>query len=336
MLNVVVVGCGDLGSQHANAWSLRDDAQVVAVCDLDSERASLLGEKYGAATYDDWREAIAHEGADVVSVCTPVCFHAPVTIAATELKRHVLCEKPIALTLEDADAMIEAANRNGVKLATSYQLRGMGRYVTLKRLIGEGKLGSPLFLRFTDIREVRPKLAMHRKSMNGGPIHDMSGHFFDLARWLTGAEPTQIMASGHVFGRGKARLESIDDYGLDAAEILVRLENGHTLSININWGMPESMPPYGWNDVICGPEAMARVDIAEDRLILHDATGEYVISCPENPVGPSVRINDLIDAIQSGSIPEVDGRAGRAALHSTLAAIESAASGNPVGMPHAS
>ncbi|MEM1026746.1 MAG: Gfo/Idh/MocA family oxidoreductase [Planctomycetota bacterium] len=324
-MNILVVGCGDLGTQHANAWAMRSDAKVVAVCDPDADRAKRLAEVHAAKPYADWREAVAHEGLFAVSVCTPAYLHAPISIACAELQRNVLCEKAMALKLNEADAMIKAFEANGVRLVISHQLRGVGRFVAIKRLIDECVLGSPLFIRFTDVREVRPKLAMHRRSMNGGPIHDMAGHFFDLARWFTGAEAETVAASGHVFGPGKPRLASIDeeDLGVDAAEILVRYSGGHTLSVNINWGMPESMPGLSAQDVVCGPKGLVRFDHSQTQLILHDSDGEREISIPENPVGPTVRIKDLVQAARNNSRPEVDGHAGRSALNLILRTLES-------------
>ena len=112
------------------------------------------------------------------------------------------------------------------------------------QFIDDDVLGSPLYIRFMKMREVRPKLAMHRKSQSGGPIRDMSGHLFDFARFFTGSEPECVTAIGAVFGRGKDRLASIDDLGIDTAEIQVRYAGGHSLSIGINWGLPEGTPSY--------------------------------------------------------------------------------------------
>ncbi|MEM1212400.1 MAG: Gfo/Idh/MocA family oxidoreductase [Planctomycetota bacterium] len=333
-MDIAVIGCGDLGTQHAKAWAMREDARVVAVCDPDAERAGRLAETHGATAYAEWNEAIAHEGLFAVSVCTPAFLHAPISIASAQLKRQVLCEKAMALNLDDADAMIEAAESNGVKLVISHQLRGEPRFVAVKRLINDGVLGSPLYIRFTDIREVRPKLAMHRRSMNGGPVHDMAGHFFDLARWFTGAEPEQVSALGHVFGRGKPRLSSIkeDDLGIDSAEILTRMTDGHVLSAHINWGMPEEIPGFGWNEVICGPKAMVRFDPDQNCLVVHEPGGERRIELSESPVGPTVRIEDLVQAARNDTRPEVDGHAGRAALKLILGALESVETGATVAL----
>jgi predicted dehydrogenase len=328
-LNVAIIGCGDMGRNHATQWQAVEDAQIAAVSDPLDERRDKMVEDTGAAGYPEWKDAILHEGVNVVSVCTPVCCHSEIGVFAAEHGRHVLCEKPIALTLDQADEMIRAAKENNVLLSTSLQYRGFARNARYRRLIREGAFGGPIFVRYMDIREVRPKIAMHRKSMNGGPIIDMAGHYFDTMRYLTGEEPVSISAQGHVFGRGKERLASVDDFAVDAAEILVKMTGGHVLSAFINWGMPEGFKGFGGEEYIVGPVMSARLQ--GDEVCLRYPDREETFSAKEgNPPGSSVRINDLAAAIREGRQPEVTGEDGRIALSVSLAALESIETGEVV------
>ena len=327
-LNVAVIGCGDMGRNHATQWQAVQDAHIVAVADPIQERREKLAESTGAIAYSDWRDAILHEDVNVVSVCTPVCFHSEISVFAAEHGRHVLCEKPIALTLEQADDMIRAAKANNVLLSTSLQYRGFARNARYRQLIREGAFGGPIFVRYMDIREVRPKLAMHRKSMNGGPIIDMAGHYFDTMRYLTGEEPVSVSAQGHVFGKGTQRLAGIDDLAIDAAEILVKMTGGHVLSAFVNWGMPEGFKGFG-EEYIVGPAMSARVEGGQVRLRFPDREETFDVSAG-NPPGSSVRINDLAAAIREGRQPEVTGEDGRIALSVSLAALQSIETGEVV------
>ena len=239
---VAVIGCGDLGTSHADVWSSRPDAKVLTVFDPQGDRGKALAEKHNARACTSYQQAIDSDVVNVVSVCTPTCMHSEISCYAAAGGRHVLSEKPVALTLEQADAMISAAAAHNVQVAVSYQFRGAPSCRRYRSLFLDGQFGGPLFARFVDIREVRPKLAMHRESMNGGPVIDMGGHYFDLMRFITDAEPLRVSASGHVFGQGKQRLSGIDDLAVDAAEVLVEFSHGHVLSTNINWGMPEGFP----------------------------------------------------------------------------------------------
>ncbi len=327
-LKVCIVGCGDMGRNHANCWKLREDAEIVAVCDLIEDRRLRTAEETGATPYPDYRDAIMHEGVNAVSVCVPVCFHSAVSVFAAVSKRHILCEKPIALTLDQADAMIEAARTNNVLLSTSFQYRGFARMVRIRQLIRDGAFGGPIFARFTDIREVRPKLAMHRKSENGGPVIDMAGHYFDLMRWLTGCEPVSVYARGHIFGRGKERLASVEDFAIDAADITVEMTGGHVLNALVNWGMPEGFGGIS-EELIVGPECSIRTQTGqtEVRLVGRQETWD---ANEGNPPGSSVRTNDFAESIIRGRQPEVTGQDGRIALQVSLAALRSIETGEVV------
>jgi len=327
-LKVCIIGCGDMGRQHAAGWRLLDDSQIVAVCDLIEDRRQKMADDTGAVPHPNFRDAIVHEGVDVVSVCIPVCFHSEVSVFAAEHGRHVLCEKPIALTLDQADEAIEAARRNGVLLSTSFQCRGWARHLKTRQMIREGAFGGPIFARFTDIRSVRPKLAMHRCSENGGPVIDMAGHFFDLMRWLTGSEPVSVFARGHVFGRGKPTIAAVEDFAIDAADIVVTMEGGHVLNVLVNWGMPEGFGSLT-EELIIGP--LLSVQTVGGKVHIKRGGDTETLDANEgNPPGSSVRINDMAEAIHQGRQPEVTGEDGRIALQVSLAALQSIETGEVV------
>lgn len=340
-LGVAIIGCGDMGRKHAAAWMAQDGAQVRTVCDIDAGRAAAMASLTGAVAYHDWREAVAADGIDAVSVCIPACDHPVVSIASANLGRHVLCEKAMALTLDAADTMIAAAARNDVQLLVCHQYRGLSRFATMKREIEAGRIGWPIYMRFVEMREVRPKLAMHERGQNGGPLHDMTGHLFDLARYFTGAEALSVQAHGTVFGQGKPRLSPVADFGIDTAEILVRFEGGHVLSIGLNWGLPEHTPGYG-RDLVHGPLGLMTSDDPErpDRFVgdisatagvrIRDQNGAEWIAAEADEDGPHNCVRELVRAIRTGEASQFDGREGRAALRLIRAALESIETGAQV------
>jgi len=324
-LRAGVIGCGDMGAQHARAWHARPDAEVAVVFDPLEERRAKLAHELGAEASSSWQDAIERDGLDLVSVCTPTCFHAEIARFAASRGRHVLCEKPLATSLEDADALIQTAQDNGVLLATSLQYRDFAHNRRLKKLVDDGAFGSPLFVRYIDVRQVRPKSAMHRRSMNNGPVLDMACHYFDFMRYLTGAEPLSVFATGHVFGQGKALLADVDDLAIDAADIQVRYDNGHVLSVYVNWGMPE-----GYEDVpgelIISPTSVARRDGDLFRITLD---GQEEVRDIKG-AGPEFRIANLADAMHGKATLEVTGENGRIALAVSLAAFQSIETGRAV------
>ncbi|MBT4499922.1 MAG: Gfo/Idh/MocA family oxidoreductase, partial [Gemmatimonadetes bacterium] len=179
-LNICVIGCGDRGIDHARTWNRRFDASVVSVFDVDISRRESLADEVGATACDSFEAAILHEGVDAVSVCVPTAYHCEVTCCATDNERHVFCEKPLALDLEQGRKMLAAVEAAGVQFMPCFQLRDSSPYPRQRELFNSGTLGSPVRLRFTDIREVRPKQAMHKRALNGGVVVDMACHMVDM------------------------------------------------------------------------------------------------------------------------------------------------------------
>ena len=329
-INVCLIGCGAMGRKHANSWHELDDARVVSVFDPSAEARETVAKEVDAVAYDTFEAAIGHEGVTAVSVCTPTPFHREMVCHAASRGKHILCEKPLAASREDCDAMIEAAERNGVHLCVGHQFRDWARNQRVKQAYDSGEIGSPLLARYTAVAEVRPKLAMHRKSMNLGPVLDMAPHFIDLMRFFTGSNPTEVFATGTIFGSDKPRLASIedDDRAIDAAHLHVRYENGHVLSIEIVWGMPEGFAGGGIEESVIGPLGRMRTTVGRGTELFF---GDSQAETPEEPgfsAGP--RIEDLARAITEGHPPSVTGKDGRISACTGLAALESIKTGKVV------
>ena len=113
--NFGILGCGNIGIRHCDVLSSQPDAKLVAVCDPVKEKADALATKFGVKAYYDYDEFLRDDEVDVVSICTPSGMHAEQTIAAANAKKHVVCEKPMALSLEDCDAMINACSHGSLK-----------------------------------------------------------------------------------------------------------------------------------------------------------------------------------------------------------------------------
>ncbi|MEI6044206.1 MAG: Gfo/Idh/MocA family oxidoreductase [Chloroflexota bacterium] len=169
-LRIGVIGAGDMGVRHLKSWLQVKGAEVVAVVEEVPERLAsikpLLETTVGL--YADYRQAIRETRPDVISVCLPTSFHAPVSIYAIEHGSHVLCEKPIALSLEEADRMIEAAQWQGVLLTVGFMLRYTVAIAKLKEWIKRGAIGRPILAISENFMEVRPKILMHDRHVTGG------------------------------------------------------------------------------------------------------------------------------------------------------------------------
>ena len=315
---VCIIGGGDRGSAHATGWTARSDAEIVAVCDADEARRALA-EQHGAAFYGDYIDALASEDLTVVSVCVPTSLHADAVVAAAARGLHVLSEKPLALDLEQGRRIGEAVVRAGIVYSACFQHRDTEVYRLQRRLFREGRLGSPVHFRFTDVREVRPKTAMHRQSMNGGVVIDMACHMFDMVRFITGAEVCRLYASGHVFGASKPRLAGIEDLAIDAASIEFETDGGHLGSLYLNWGMPEEYAaPFNGVQLI-GP--LGSVQVEGNEVVLQ--TGDQREAWPNGNPGMQVRLERFTEAIRTGGTPDVTYSDAFTALRLSCAALES-------------
>ncbi len=326
-LKVGIIGCGFIANVHAEGWMARDDASITAIYHPVNGRADNLSKITGAKQYNDLHQFFA-VGFDVVSVCTPIDTHHYYTIMALQHGIHVLCEKAIALTIDDADEMIALAQENKLFLCIALQYRNAAHNRELKRLFDNNQLGAPVYAKYTDIREVRSRVAMHKVSRNGGPVIDMAGHFIDVMRFITEEEPMSVYAVGDIFGADKPILADITDLAVDIAEITVKMSGGSVLNMHLNWGMPQEFNTIQ-QELYCGPNMTTRYTDKKFMIYRDENVEEYDYTGID-PKGVTARIDDIANSIHNGIKPEVTGENGRAALLVSLAALESIKTGKVI------
>ena len=143
-LGICIVGCGYMGQIHARGWQSIPEAKVVVVVDLQVERAQTLAQQLACDFETDYERAVARTDVQAVSVCIPTSLHPAVTITAANAGKHILCEKPISLTITDTDEMISAAKLNQVKLGVGFMRRHSPILPDLKNTLASSKLEIPL------------------------------------------------------------------------------------------------------------------------------------------------------------------------------------------------
>jgi len=258
-LGICVLGAGDMGNAHLTAWAKVPAVRLVAVADVDESRAQAAGEKHSVAGwFTDIREAIAQDGIDVVSVCLPTCFHREATEAALRAGKDVLCEKPIALSVADAQAMIACRDETGRKLGIAFCKRHLGQLAKLRELLAEGALGRPVMYRMTGGMEIRFKPWIMARDGGGGPIIDLCCHYFDQWRWVFDAEPVRVMAMGMTFAQGAAELPGVD-VQTDTATLCVEYSSGDVGVISLSWGLPRGTSAPGPEQVL-GPLGVVAIE----------------------------------------------------------------------------
>jgi 1,5-anhydro-D-fructose reductase (1,5-anhydro-D-mannitol-forming) len=197
-----IVGLGRIANDAiAPAIRAARNGTLVACCSRDLAKARAFAQQHGAPhAYDDYTQLLANPAVDAVFVASPNALHAEHTIAAARAGKHVLCEKPLALTVADGRAMIEACERAGVTLGIGLQMRFESLYQEIRDLVRAGVIGRCIEVsiqRCTPAGMVSHDPADWRRNraLAGlGTLYDMGPHVFDLLRWITGAEPRRVAA----------------------------------------------------------------------------------------------------------------------------------------------
>ncbi len=331
-LGIGIVGLGIISRAHRAGYArVADRATVVAVCDRDGERAAAAAAELGARAYTSLDDLLADPTVEAVDLTLPHDAHYPAARAALAAGRHVLVEKPLALTSDECRSLIEQAREASLTLGVAENTPFVAAYVAVERLLRSGALGEPRLARtlisgseVARLRDTSLWKGRHAGS-GGGAILDAGPHSFYLLRWLLG-EPATVRAFHH---RLIAESE-VDDHAVVAG----RMRSGalytteYTFTAEIPWG--ERLELYG-------SEGSVVVDQLARQPALHfagadDREGSALPGVPYNPDGWKVDsiaagVADFVDAVRDGRPPTVSGEDG---LHGVLVAeraYESAARG---------
>ena len=217
MLKVGLIGCGYMGSMHAEAWMrMTDKVRLVAVADRNTERVTELVSPVGAHVYADAEEMLRCEVLDVVDICTPTSLHAPMILKAMDHVRDIVVEKPLCLTAEETDLLLEAQMKKGTRVQVAHVARFNPEYEYLAETVQDGRYGKLLSAQFSRLSP--PPLWMHGfddESFTGGMALDFHIHDVDFVRYLMGnADPDALYSHGTVHTDGVIRhLWSAYHYG---------------------------------------------------------------------------------------------------------------------------
>lgn len=229
MLKVAVIGCGSISCMHLDPAAALEEAELVAVCDIDSDRAERAAQKYNAKPYTDYMEMFEKEQLDAVHICLPHYLHTKVACDAFKKGINVISEKPMSIKYEDAVEAVELAEKCGVKYGVIFQCRYNTPSMFVKQRIEDGKLGKVKCGR-TTLTWYRPDNYYDDSDWKGtwekeggGVIIDQAIHSIDLANWMIDSNPLEIQASLH---NRNHEIMVVEDTG----EGLIKYENGALLS----------------------------------------------------------------------------------------------------------
>lgn len=324
---------GIISFAHIHAWSYArvirelEEAELVAIYDDDPKRRSRASEAYGVRdVYGDYEKLLRRDDIDAVIITSENARHADQAVAAAESGKHMIVEKPIATTLEDADRMVRAAEKAGVKFQTAFVMRYHDATAHVKQLIDQGEIGDILVITTTNHGKYPGLWFGDPQLAGGGSVMDHTVHTADLMRWYTGDEASEVYA---MIGANIRKELKVEDTGL----VLVKFSKGVFGSVDCSWSRPVTWPIWGdvWLGII-GTEGYLVVDAFRPNVDLvregQPLRWEYFGSDADKNM-----IRDFVRVVEEDLKPRASGWDGRQALEITLAAYRSAREDKVVKLP---
>ncbi|OEF96887.1 Gfo/Idh/MocA family protein [Desulfuribacillus alkaliarsenatis] len=336
MTSFAVVGCGHIAKKHIQAINNIDNAKVEALCDVNEERIKEFSHLCDAKGYQSLSELFrAHPRIDVVNICTPSGLHKDLTIQAAEAGKHIIVEKPIALTLTDANEMIEACKQNNVKLAVVHPNRFRPAVIELTKAFSKGLFGkishANSTVRWNRNQEYYDQAAWRgTKAMDGGVLMNQAIHNLDLLLWFMG--PIE-----EIKAYTTTRLRNIESEDVGVA--IIKFANGalgvvEAATTIYPENYEESLSIFGetGSAVLSGKTAnwikhfqFQQLDTETSKQVV-----DKIDKDPYGTPGHQMIIQDMIESIKENRDPIVSGEQGREALKLVLAICQAAEEDNSV------
>lgn len=234
-LRIGLVGVGAAAQiNHIPAWKRIEGVELVALCDRDPEKAARVAQKFQVPrVHSRVDDLLTDEEVDAVDICTPNYLHAPIGTAALEAEKHVLCERPLARSAQEAAGMLKAAKKADRVLMCCVQHRFRPDAQLLKKFVEKGDLGSVFFAKAGWLRQRAEwdsdEWRAQKRESGGGVVLDLGFQMLDLSLWVLGGPRVQaVTASVHRSRKGEVE---------DSATAFFRLESGATLTLELTWGL---------------------------------------------------------------------------------------------------
>lgn len=331
-----LIGAGLFGERHAQAYSRHHAVDFVAVCDLNADRAQAIAEKYGARGWTtDYRDVLANPDVRAVSIATPDHLHRDIAIACAEAGRHLLVEKPLATTVEDAEAIVAAAQRAGVRLMVDFHNRVNPPMAQAREAIRRGEIGRPVYVYARLSNTTAVPLEMLKWAGHSSALWFLASHMIDIARWMLDDDITRVYAV--------SRDGILREMGVDTADFhvaTVEFSRGAVAVFEHAWILPRSHATV--KDLkleILGSAGAIHIDGSHNRVIeVYSGEGARFPDVLAPPTGGHLTgfvldsIACFVDAVTLGAPVLATGEDGIAATRAICAIIASARAGAPVSL----
>ncbi|WP_408007815.1 Gfo/Idh/MocA family protein [Pseudalkalibacillus sp. A8] len=251
-MKVGVIGAGSISEFHLQGYDLLPDVDITAICDLNLERANEKAVKFGVKhVFDDHKDLFALQDIDAVSICTWNNSHADLAIKALDAGKHVLVEKPLCMTVEEAVDIQHAVKRNDKVLHVGFVRRHGANATVLKEFINQGELGDIYYAKTSCIRRLGNPGGWFadKKRSGGGPLIDLGVHMIDLCWYMMGKPKVQsVVGNTYDLLGNRSHIRNLDFYKAadfdpdinsveDMANGLIRFENGASLAVDVSFSL---------------------------------------------------------------------------------------------------
>ena len=322
----VRIGIMSFAHLHAHAYASAvnhvADAELVGIADHDPQRAREAAAQYGTKAFDSYTDLLG-AGLDAVIIASENARHRELTEMAAGARLHVMCEKPLATSVADGQAMIDACRNAGVQLMTAFPCRFSPVAARLKAALDSGQIGRILAMRGTNRGRCPFGWFVDKDLAGGGAVIDHTVHVTDLMRWLMGAEVKEVYAeiSNGVFKK------DFDDTGL----LTLEFQNGVFATLDSSWSRPSAFPI--WGDVtlsVVGEKGTLTADLFAQNLVLYSEKqgGAKWIGWGDDI--DLLMVRSFVEAVNNGRAVPISGEDGLAAAAAAFAAYESSRQGAPV------
>ncbi|MFX1509889.1 MAG: Gfo/Idh/MocA family oxidoreductase [Promethearchaeota archaeon] len=305
-LGIGVIGVGAWGKNHVRVFSELEEASLIAIADRDSTRAKPLAKKFNATYYNQTEDLLKHKDIDAVTICTPTTTHADLALEVISAGKHLLIEKPMTDTVQQAQRLIDAAKKSKVLLMVGFVERFNPSVSTAVELIDQAKIGE---LVLGSARRLGPFVPGRVADI--GIIKDMAIHDIDIARFLVKQDATSVYA---IAGKLYHKYE-------DHANIVIRFDDKPTFFIECNWLTPYKL--RGLN--ITGSEGVISLDYISQEVKIGTSQWEQKSTAPwDEPL--KRELSHFVKCVLEKKAPLTSGIDGLEALRIAEAALESARS----------
>lgn len=326
--NTAKIGIMSFAHMHAASYAAclkkLPEVEFVGIADEEHDRAKRMARQLGVKAFPTYDDLLATD-IDGIIVCSENANHRRHVALAAQAEKHVMCEKPLSINKEDADAIVEVCRRSGIKLMTAFPCRFHPAFEGMKSSLESGELGRPLGIKATNQGKCPGGWFIDTKLSGGGSVMDHTVHVIDLMRCMLRAEPVRVYAEidNRMFG---------GDYD-DTGVVSVDFSNGVFATIDCSWSRPKSAPFWGNVKLyVAGTKGCADMDMFAQKIdLISNKAGRMTYEYWGDDVDTAM-VRSFAECIINDTKPVVTGEDGAKAVEVVAAAYESAKTGAPVDL----